>query len=302
MHELKPLTRRLSRAIPLGSWFGRTGRLRVLGAALAMALACVSLTACGASKPVADVVGLALDDAHNQLKAAGFKKFKDVDAFEDRSIFRDANWVVLEQSPEAGTATKLGSKITLTVGKKDEERALSQLPGSSPVLIAANAAQREAEAKAAAKAAEEAAKERAEAAAAAEAAKDYVDDIDSLIRLVNSAYGELDKTGRGVKKETYGPFATEVASAARGTMEAVVLRLAAEEPPGAADKDEPFDTLQQAADRFVNAAGTLVAATFGARASNLAKFREVIDEAGDQWNAALEDLYSGTGEKAPLLK
>lgn len=89
-------------------------------AALSMIL---TLSGCGQDAPVPDVVGMQLDKAHQALAAADFEDFEDEDFFEDRSILLDANWVVLEQDPTAGTSTGTGTTITLRAGKTAEEQA-----------------------------------------------------------------------------------------------------------------------------------------------------------------------------------
>lgn len=51
-----------------------------------------------------DVVGMRLDAAHRELEKLGIQEFDDTDAIgEEDSILRDANWVVVEQDPPAGT-------------------------------------------------------------------------------------------------------------------------------------------------------------------------------------------------------
>lgn len=84
------------------TWVGRRPAC-VLAAVLALA----GLTGCGPEAKVPNVVGMALDDAHNELKDSGFEDFEDDDLFGDRTMLLDANWVVLEQEPAAGKTADL---------------------------------------------------------------------------------------------------------------------------------------------------------------------------------------------------
>jgi len=58
-----------------------------------------ALVGCG-SDPVSvpKVAGLRLDNAHNVVKDAGFKKFDDVDGIASRTAMMDSNWVVAPHS------------------------------------------------------------------------------------------------------------------------------------------------------------------------------------------------------------
>ncbi len=91
------------------------------------------LSGCGRKPTLPNVVGLALDKAHQQLKAAGYEKFNDDDYFEDRASLRDANWAVIQQSPSPGQALDTDSEITLKVGKIAEDRTIDALPDDSEI-------------------------------------------------------------------------------------------------------------------------------------------------------------------------
>ena len=67
------------------------------------------LTGCGADPvQLPDVVGMPLDEAHRTLEALGFEELQDEDAFENRSVIMDANWVVIGYSPAAGNSSGAG--------------------------------------------------------------------------------------------------------------------------------------------------------------------------------------------------
>ena len=139
-------------------------RSRVAASVLVAVIGTMCLTGCGPEAQVPDVVGMALDDAHNELKDLGFEEFEDDDLFGDRTMLRDANWVVLEQEPSAGRKGELDSTVTLRVGKIDEKRSQDLLPDDSPVLMEVKA---EAAAKAASDAKKKAKSAKKKAAAAA---------------------------------------------------------------------------------------------------------------------------------------
>ncbi|WP_458683211.1 PASTA domain-containing protein, partial [Prescottella equi] len=105
---------------------------------LAVGLCSVLATsACGEAEPpprVPAVAGLQLDDAHNVLKDAGYKKFDDVDALADRTPMWDANWAVVKQVPEGGLPLAYDDVVQLEVMKKDDTEIRSLLKDDSPVL------------------------------------------------------------------------------------------------------------------------------------------------------------------------
>jgi beta-lactam-binding protein with PASTA domain len=94
------------------------------------------LTACGPSVTLPNVVGMRLDDAHRAMEKIEVENFDDDDAIEDRTIFLDSNWVVLEQSPAAGTkAVDTGTTVKLSVGNEDDEEVLQMLPDDAPFVV-----------------------------------------------------------------------------------------------------------------------------------------------------------------------
>ncbi len=79
----------------------------VLRLTLALTLAAVTLlSACGAGKPVPDVVGIQLDSAYDMLESASFDNFEAEYAFEER-----ADLLGLQLgSCRAATETQRGSR------------------------------------------------------------------------------------------------------------------------------------------------------------------------------------------------
>ena len=112
------------------------GRVRSRSASLLplVLLCCTPLmTGCATTTvTLPDLVGLPLDEAHRDLEALGFEKFDDRDAFEDRTIMLDANWVVIESTPDVGATVAIDETVTFSVGKRDEARAIELLPEDFP--------------------------------------------------------------------------------------------------------------------------------------------------------------------------
>lgn len=89
-----------------------------------------------------------LDEAHRTFEKLDVDEFDDIDGVEDnRDIIWDANWVVIEQEPAAGTKeVDTGEIIKLTVANEDDDELLDLIPEGSPVAEEF-AAKRAAEAK-----------------------------------------------------------------------------------------------------------------------------------------------------------
>lgn len=70
---------------------------------------------------VPDVVGKNHQEAQDTLQAAGFYVLGEQDATgRGRHLIIDRNWVVVEQSPEAGTVLDPKQKVTLKSKKYDD--------------------------------------------------------------------------------------------------------------------------------------------------------------------------------------
>ena len=119
---------------------GRTASgsgLRGLGFALVLLLLAPLLTACGDTVRVPDVVGMRLDAAHRKFEALQVTQFEDKDVLgEEDTIFRDANWVVVKQSPAAGTPKMdTDTTIKLSVGNEDDAEVLDLIPKDSAFAV-----------------------------------------------------------------------------------------------------------------------------------------------------------------------
>jgi hypothetical protein len=248
-----------------------------------------------------DVVGLPLDEAHRTLEALGIEEFDDRDKFEDRTIVRDANWVVVSSSPKSGEAVELDATVVLEVGKRDEARAVSLLPPDSPVARDF-AAEQERE--------QRAERERQEQAAADEEAADqrsaellvgYINEVDPVLRLTTNVFGEVDATADGVRRQIYGYGQAAVVSKAVDATNLVNQRVAGLIPPQGSRRAGTHEALTAATARWTEAARTLNSADGVGREGSLARFEQVRTEARNAWNAALTDLYRGTDVVPPLL-
>ncbi|WP_299957637.1 PASTA domain-containing protein [uncultured Modestobacter sp.] len=268
-----------------------SGRLIVCAALAPLAL----LTGCGAEEvQLPDLVGLPLDEAHRALEELGFQEFEDQDAFEDRVIVRDANWVVLEVTPGAGEPVAVDQVIAFSVGKLDEQRAIDELPAESPVaqqFAAEQAAERD-----------RLAAEEAEALQEqSELLTGYVNDLDPLVRLGNRVFAEVGAMAAGVQAEEYGLGQVDVVLAAAGSTDTLVDELRSTEPPAGSRRAGTHEELVASAERLTDAARTLLSAEAGERASSLERYGQVVAEARSSWNSALTAMYAGTGIAAPLL-
>jgi hypothetical protein len=259
------------------------------------------LAGCGADPvELPDVVGMPLDEAHRAFEALGFEEFKDADEFEDRSVILDSNWVAISYSPGAGASADVDETITFQVGKRDEQRAIDQLPADSPVAreFAAQQAARRAEEEA------DRAKDAAEQAAADQEQQDlvttYVNDLDPLVRLGNRVFAEVDAMSAGIANDVYGLDQTDVVLSAVDSTSTLVDELSANEPPTGSKRAGTHEALVSAAQRLMDAARTLLSAEGADRSSSLARYAEVRAEAGASWNESLSALYAGTGVEPPL--
>jgi hypothetical protein len=257
---------------------------------------------CGAEQvTLPDVVGLPLDEAHRVLEKLGFEEFDDRDAFEDRAILLDSNWVVVESTPAAGDTVGIDETVALEVGKRDERRAVELLPPDAPVAKEfAAQEQRDREAQA-----EQEARDAADSAQAAEERAalltGYINEIDPLLRLGTNVFAEIDATAEGVRSQAYGYTQGSVVGTAAEAADMLRDRVADIEPPHGSRRAGTHEDLVAAAQRWTDAARTLLSADGVGREPSLARFAGVRTEARDAWNAALTALYRDTGVVPPLL-
>jgi hypothetical protein len=265
--------------------------------------AVLALTAgCGGEQvTLPDLVGLPLDEAHRALEEMGFEEFEDRDAFEDRLIMLDANWVVLEFSPGAGESVEVGETIRFEVGKRDELRAIEALPADSPVAEEYAAQRSEERALKEAEEAEQAADRAADQAAGRDLLTGYINETDPLLRLGTSLFAELDATAEGVRSSAYGGTESAVVLSAIGAAEAFREQVSEHAPPVGSKRAGAHEDLVAAAQRVVDAARTLLSADGPGRADSLARYAQVHMEARESWDRALTALYRDTNVPPPLV-
>lgn len=149
----------------------RKSMWRLVLVAVATTFPVLTLTACGPTVTMPNVVGMRLDEAHQMLEDLGFENFEDADVIGAKeTIFRDRNWVVVSQDPAVGaTEVDTGTKPKLSVGNQDDKSVLKRISADSPFAI--EAAKKAADQKEKKK--EDAAERKsAKAAAAKKASKD----------------------------------------------------------------------------------------------------------------------------------
>jgi sugar phosphate isomerase/epimerase len=263
----------------------------------------LALTAgCGAEAvDLPDLVGLPLDEAHRELEAMGFEEFEDLDAFEDRPIVLDSNWVVVASSPAAGEPVSPDDVVTFEVGQRDEQQAIDVIPAGSPVAREFAAEQARVAEERADEAAREAAKEAEDRQASVELLIGYVNELDPLIRLGNSVVLELDSTAQGIRTQAYGADQALVVLSAVQAVETFHAHLSDREPPAGSRRAGTHDAMVDTTQRFLDGARTLASAEGASRESSLARYAEVRAQAGAAWNEALVALYRDTGVTPPLL-
>lgn len=280
------------------------------------------LAACGSTVTMPDVVGMRLDDAHRALEKMGVENFEDVDVIgEEDSIFRDANWVVVQQDPPAGTAeVDTGTTIELSVGNEDEEKeVLAAIPPDSPFAreFAAQAAEEEEDQEAQAKKDEqEAEREEAEAAREAEAAaEERKDDVAAYVESIDDTFGsqlrQLVKlyvsNADRVQAEGGGPVvAAQNAIAARDAFDQILTIFNTKDvsPPDSLDEVDALsdvdDRMRNAVAGFVVASEHLIDAIDTQAPSAFAEELNARQLAISDWNQAMRDIY-GTAKRRPKL-
>jgi hypothetical protein len=260
------------------------------------------LSGCGAKEvAVPDVVGLPLDEAHRVLEKLGFEEFDDRDKFEDRSVLLDANWVVLESEPAAGDKAAIDETVVFSVGKRDERRAVELLPAESSVAREFAAKEEQGRQDRAEQQAKDAEAAAAEAAHRTTLVTDYINQVDPMLRLATNVYAELDATAAGVRKKSYGGTQMVVVSKAVDAADMAQVHVAVLVPPSGSRRAGTHKALVAAAQRWDDAARTLLSADGVGRESSLARFAEVRTEARESWNQSLTALYADTGVAPPLL-
>lgn len=294
---------------------------RVGFAALLLTPVAFTLTGCGPTVTMPDVVGMRLDAAHRTLEKLGVENFEDTDVIGEKdSIWRDANWVVVEQDPSAGTReVDTDTKIKLSVGHEDDEEVLDRIPADSDFALEQAEANREAVAKAAEeerKRKGRAAKEKKEAAEkAAAAAEQRLKDARSYARQIDKAFAQPVQgvmrlyvaNAEKVHAAGGGPVvAAQNAISARDFFDTALSGLNAHDvsPPDSLDDVEQLndvvDRMRYALAGMVVASEALIDAMDTGAPSAFAHELSAREDAARQWNQAMRDIYGTAGMK-PLL-
>jgi len=232
-----------------------------------------ALVGCG-SDPVSvpKVAGLRLDNAHNVVKDAGFKKFDDVDGIASRTAMMDSNWVVLSQTPGADQRAKTSVSVKLEIAKPGDPGVRERLPADSPVLADLQNKDAAADQQGAdeAKRQENDAKKKAEAQATK--AQSFVDKVDPLARLAKNALTDLNALAQDIA----GTGAVSTRSSARLQDIKLSLGVYKTSLDDAPDKlTAPTDQLLDSVDGLVRAANTLLSADGASARGSLGRFRQV---------------------------
>lgn len=278
-----------------------------------------TVAACGPTVAMPDVVGMRLDVAHNELEKLGIQDFEDIDVIgEEDSIWRDANWVVVEQNPPAGTHdVDTDTKIELSVGNEDDEEVLTRIPADSPFALEQGEAEREAAEKAAqeteareAQAAKEEEEEAAEAEQRANDARSYARDIDKAfaepVQGVMSLYVEnaeaVHAAGGG------SVVAARNAISARAFFDTALSGLNTRDvsPPDSLDDAEQLndvvDRMRNALAGMVVASEALIDAVDTGAPSAFARELSARADGIQEWNQVMRDIYGAAGMEPRLIQ
>ena len=180
-------------------WSGR--RRSVVSALVALGLAVPLLSGCGPTATMPNVVGMRLNAAHQAMEKVELKKFDDNDVVgPGRSIFVDHNWVVLAQSPAAGSSgVDTDTTIKLSVGKVDDSEIRGRLAADAPVILELAAEEKKA-------VDAQAAEDEAEAARKAEQIRQdaltKAADQATMAKEISDYAAKIDKLGLGVDAVT----------------------------------------------------------------------------------------------------
>ncbi|WP_324274700.1 PASTA domain-containing protein [Blastococcus brunescens] len=301
-------------------------RLRTCGAVrrgstiLALGSVLFAVTACGSTAAMPDVVGMRLDVAHNELEELGIENFEDIDVIgEEDSIWRDANWVVVEQDPPAGTRdVDTDTTIKLSVGNEDDEEVLTRIPADSPFALEQSEAEREAAESAAQEAenreAQAAREEEEEAAADAEQrandARSYATDIDEAfaepVQGVMSLYVENAEAVHAAGGDSV--VAARNAISAREFFDTALSGLNTRDvsPPASLDGAERLgdvvDRMRNALAGMVVASEALIDAVDTGAPSAFARELSARADAIEEWNQAMRDIYGAAGMEPRLVQ
>lgn len=290
-------------------------RQQTLGVpALFAALVACLLAGCGPTVTVPNVVGMRLDAAHRQFQALDVDEFDDQDVVgEDRDVVRDHNWVVLSQTPAAGTAAvDTGSTIHLKVGKVDDAEIRDRLPATSPVmreLAAADAkakADREAKAAADAKAktdreAKDAADAMAKAAERTKTIREYTEKIDKAASSFNGVLKLYDENAASVRANGGSVTEANNALAAKDFFDRGRDVLVGAQPPGGYGINGAQTEMALAMGTMASACDALLIAIDTGAPSAFAQATRLRNSGRAQWAAAMDRIYGAAHRETPPL-
>lgn len=280
------------------------------------------LTGCGPTVTLPDVVGMRLDAAHRAMEKLGVENFEDTDVVgDDRMIFLDSHWVVVEQSPAGGTKdVDTDTSVELSVGKADDDGILDLIPADSPVAEefaaeaeaeAAQQAEEQAEAEAEAaeeaerervEAAEEAEQERAEAAERLAEAREYAKKVAPLARGFNGVLRLYDQNAAYVRNGSVDAVTTasnalaaqEYFSTGAGSMPLAM-------PPDDLDLGGVNTDMALAMASMVQACDALLDAIDTGAPSAFAREQRLRDDGRDLWASSIRRIYAAAELRpAPL--
>lgn len=281
----------------------RSGRPRkCLPALLVAFLAAGLLAACGKTVTIPDVVGMRLDKAHQKMQDVGIENFDDEDITgKGRDAFRDHNWVVVEQSPEANAKdVDAGTKVKLRVEKVDAKGVLDLIPKGSPVAndLLADAKKEAAEKR---KKAEEQAAEKAEKAKKSlSAGEEFLKEIDPTAKKFAKVVKLYDVNAGAVLHGNVSATAAGNALAARDFFGLVRDQsFALKAPPGSGLGDVPEAMANAAAD-YADACDALIRVIDTGAPSAVAEAQRLRDRGYKLWVSAMKLAYKSVDRK-PVL-
>lgn len=295
------------------SWSGR--RRSVLSALVALGLAVPLLSGCGPTATTPNVVGMRLNAAHQALEKVDLKKFDDADVIgPGRSIFVDHNWVVLAQSPAAGTSgVDTDTTIKLSVGKVDDSEILGRLPADAPVILELAAEEEKARDAQAAKDAAEAARKAeqirqdaltkaADQAAKAKEISDYAAKIDKLGLGVDAVTKLYDQNAAFVSEHGGSVTAAGNALAAKRFFESARDGFVRALPPYGFKLEGVSTDMAMAMGTMVDACDALLMAIDTGAPSAFARAKQDRSSAHVQWLTSLDRIHTAVDRNPPPAK
>jgi len=224
-----------------------------------------------------------LNAAHQALEKVDLKKFDDADIIgPGRSIFVDHNWVVLAQSPAAGTSgVDTDTTIKLSVGKVDDSAIRGRLAADAPVILELAAEEQKARD---AQAADQAAK--------AKEISDYASKIDKLGLGVEAVTKLYDQNAAFVSDFGGGVTAAGNALAAKRFFESARDGFVRAVPPYGFKLEGVSTDMAIAMGTMVDACDALLMAIDTGAPSAFARAKQDRSSAYAQWLTSLDRIHN----------